>query len=207
MRYALMRKMDISNGDGIGASLFVQGCHFHCKNCFNSSTWDFSGGKEWNNSTLEQFMSIISPDYITRVTILGGEPLDDENVGDVYEIVSEIRKRYPDKKIWIYTGYRFDEIIVDNLLEYSLTSPNNQYMLARCLTVLMADVVVDGQYVDELRNIRLKWRGSSNQRLIDVKKTYHNYNEQLGSGNICLIGKYESLLDTVNSSVVNYCGI
>lgn len=204
MRYAQIRKTDISNGEGIGVALFVQGCHFHCKNCFNSCTWDFNGGKEWTSKTLQHLLLLISPSYITRVTILGGEPLADENVGEVYNIITEIRNRYPSKKIWLYSGYSFDEIIADNISDYSLTTPNDKTVLARCLTALMVDVMVDGLYVDELHDVRLKWRGSSNQRVIDVKKTYKNYNEKLGSGQICLYCGHDALVNTVKDSIIEY---
>ena len=175
MRYASIRKMDISNGEGVGVALFVQGCHFHCKNCFNSSTWDFSGGKEWTEETREYFLSLIDKEYIDRVTILGGEPLTDENVTEVYTIVSEIRKLFPDKKIWVYTGYKFDDIVMESIHDFSLTGESNKYATARSMVALSVDVLVDGLFKDELKDYRLHWRGSSNQRVIDVKKTYKEY--------------------------------
>lgn len=149
MRYALMRKMDISNGAFVGVSLFVQGCHFHCKNCFNEETWDFKGGHEWTQETKERFLELINKPYIKRISILGGEPLANENVEDVVDLMKTIVQKYPDKDIWVYSGYTMEAIKkrgLDDVLKY-------------------ADVIVDGQYVDELRDIRLKWRGSSNQRI------------------------------------------
>ena len=107
MRYASIRKTDVSNGLGIGISLFVQGCHFHCYNCFNQCTWDFNGGKEWNNDIKEKFLSLLKKDHIQRVSILGGEPLADENVSDIYSLIYDIRDKYPNKKIWMFSciGY------------------------------------------------------------------------------------------------------
>lgn len=106
MRYAQIRKMDISNGEGIGISLFVQGCHFHCKNCFNQETWDFKGGKEWTPAVEEGFIKLAGKPYIKRISILGGEPLADENVKAVYDLIVHLREIYGDsKEIWLYTGY------------------------------------------------------------------------------------------------------
>lgn len=148
MRYALMRKMDISNGAFVGVSLFVQGCHFHCKNCFNEETWDFKGGYEWTQESKDKFLELMNKPYIKRVSILGGEPLADENIKDVVELMKEIKERFPDKDIWVYTGYTFS--VVKNKMPDVL-----QY----------ADVIVDGRYIEELRDITLKFRGSSNQRI------------------------------------------
>lgn len=164
MRYASIRSMDISNGEGIGVSLFVQGCSFRCKNCFNSETWDFNGGNEWDKIIKEKFLSLINRPYINRVTILGGEPLAKENLEDISSLIINIRTKYPNKKIWLYTGYKWSEI-------FNLDFSKNEFaknIIKNC------DVVVDGQYVDELKDISLKWRGSSNQRVIDVKKTVKN---------------------------------
>lgn len=111
MNYAQMRSMDISNGEGIGVSLFVQGCDFHCKNCFNSETWDFLKGQEWNEKTKNQFLKLVEKPFIQRVSILGGEPLHPENVQNVLKIVDEIRVSYPIKNIWLYTGYTWEQIM------------------------------------------------------------------------------------------------
>lgn len=149
MRYALMRKMDISNGAFVGVSLFVQGCHFHCKNCFNEETWDFKGGYEWTQESKDKFLELMNKPYIKRVSILGGEPLADENIKDVVDLMKTIKEKYPDKDIWVYSGYTMNVIKkrkLDDVLKY-------------------ADVIVDGRYIDELRDIRLKWRGSSNQHI------------------------------------------
>lgn len=152
--------MDISNGEGVGVSLFVQGCLFKCLNCFNPETWDFNGGKEWNKEIENQFIELAKRPYIKRVSILGGEPLADENLQDVINLVNKIRLLLPDKTIWLYTGYRFEEC---------LGYKTRKEIISKC------DVLVDGRYIDKLRDISLKWRGSSNQRVIDIKSTFeHN---------------------------------
>ena len=157
MRYASIRNLDISNGEGIGVALFVQGCPFHCYNCFNSQTWDFNGGKEWNDDIRRDFLNIIKQcKYSDRVTIIGGEPLCEQNRFDVGVLISDIKTQFPQKNIWVYTGYTWEELISDvstsNIIEF-------------------VDVIVDGRYIDDLQNLKLKFRGSSNQRVIDVKKS------------------------------------
>ena len=148
MRYASIRDLDITNGTDIGVALFVQGCHFHCKNCFNKSTWDFDGGKEVTKETCSKFMKLVNRPFIKRVSILGGEPLAKENVYDICNILKQIKN----KTIWVYTGYTFETVKNYDIMKY-------------------IDYLVDGQYVDELRDLRLKFRGSSNQRIIDVQKS------------------------------------
>lgn len=148
--------MDISNGPGVGVSLFVQGCHLHCKGCFNSIAWDFNGGKEWNDDVKQKFLELASRPYIKRISILGGEPLSYENVFDIYELIVEIKNKLPDKVIWLYTGYLFEYVI------------NNQFSRK---VLELCDVVVDDRYVEELKDISLPWCGSSNQRVIDVQET------------------------------------
>lgn len=153
-RYALIRKMDVSNGEGIGISLFVQGCHFHCKNCFNPETWDFEGGKEWNDDVKKRFLELANNEHVHRISILGGEPLCEENAETVFELCKEIKTLYPNKKIWVYTGYTWEELIQKHINKEAL---NN------------VDILVDGPYKDELQDFNLMFRGSSNQRVIDVK--------------------------------------
>ena len=155
-RYALIRKMDISNGEGIGISLFVQGCHFHCKNCFNPETWDFNGGKEWNEKVKERFIKLSNGEHVNRISILGGEPLCQENVETVLNLCQELKKLYPQKKIWIYTGYTWEYLVNQNLTRKLLEN---------------IDVLVDGPYVDELQDFNLRFRGSSNQRIINVSES------------------------------------
>lgn len=148
MRYASIRDLDISNGNDIGVALFTQGCHFHCKNCFNKSTWGFDDGKEFTKETCDKFMKLVNRPFIKRVSILGGEPLAKENVADVCNILKQIKN----KTTWVYTGHTFETVKNYDIMKY-------------------IDYLVDGQYVDELRDLRLKFRGSSNQRIIDVQKS------------------------------------
>lgn len=159
MRIAQIRELDISNGEGIGISLFVQGCHFHCEGCFNSETWDFNGGKEWAKKTNEEFLRLVNNPYIKRVSILGGEPLANENIIEVSRLIKIIFSTFSDKNIWIYTGYTWEEIMLDDL---------------RKEAVSLCDVIVDGRYEDRLKDTTLHWKGSTNQRVIDVQKSLKN---------------------------------
>lgn len=165
MRYADIRDLDISNGEGIGISIFVQGCHFHCRNCFNQETWNFDGGKEWTNETKNTFIKLAKRDYIKRISILGGEPLADENVVDILLLVNEIRRTFNnDKKIWLYTGYDYD----------SICAGKNDYHKYRFDTIKKCDIVIDGRFDDRLKDMNLKWRGSSNQRVINIAESIKN---------------------------------
>ena len=166
MRYASMRSMDISNGEGVGVSLFVQGCHFHCKNCFNQDTWDFSDGKEWTREIEDEFMKLVNRPYIKRVSLLGGEPLADENVLDIMRLINRIKTECPDKKIWCYTGYTWEQIfpIVNPYLNLTQAEMTRQNAVKNC------DILVDGRFVEEEKDLSLKFRGSKNQRIIDVKE-------------------------------------
>lgn len=154
MRYAQIRSLDISNGEGVGIALYTQGCRFHCKNCFNSELWDYTKGKEWSSEVEDYLVSLLSRDYIDRISFLGGEPLSEENLEDLDNLLNRIRKECPSKKIWMYTGYTY-EAIKDRL----------SYILKN------VDVLVDGLYIDELKDLKLEFRGSSNQRVIDIQNT------------------------------------
>lgn len=174
MRYASIRNLDISNGEEIGMALFVQGCYNHCKGCFNPETWDFEGGKEWNEEIKNQFLALIDKPYIKRITLVGGEPLAYENLPEVYDIVKTIRTKYPDKKIWLYTGYTLSCGVDDKgclLGDFADADIGWDNGLLRNHIIRKCDVVVDGAYVEEQRDLSLPFRGSNNQRLIDVKKT------------------------------------
>ena len=161
MRYSLIRKTDISNGEGVGVALFVQGCHFHCPGCFNQETWDFSGGEEWTPEIEEEFLQLIDRPYIKRVSILGGEPLADENAETVLNLIDKIHVRYPNVQVWVYTGYTYDDIFFD------LGSP-------RRLVLAVADVLVAGPFditKQDLTGKYIKWAGSTNQQVIDVQSS------------------------------------
>lgn len=201
MRYAQIRSMDISNGEGVGVSLFVQGCPFHCKNCFNSDTWDFNGGKEWTEETKNKFLELIDRPYIKRVSILGGEPLAEQNLDGVLDLIKEIREKYPispnaisqnalkssvldndnskeirisfpEKNIWLYTGFKWEDIMYSKMPHPPKHTPEEfLHWNQRKEIISLCNVVIDGEYIDEQRDMTLKWRGSSNQRVIDTKKS------------------------------------
>ena len=174
MRFASMRNLDISNGEGVGVSLFVQGCDRHCFNCFNPDTWDFNGGKEWTEETKNKFIKLIDRPYINRISVLGGEPLEEQNLDEVLSLIKEIRISFPEKTIWLYTGFQWSQIIAkihppifpDEKFEH-----DRNIHMKRQKIISNVDVLVDGEYIDEQRDITLKWRGSSNQRVIDVKQS------------------------------------
>lgn len=172
MRYAQIRSMDISDGEGVGVSLFVQGCDRHCFNCFNSETWDFNGGKEWTEEIKNKFMKLIDRPYIRRISILGGEPLAEQNLDEVLSLIKEIRISFPEKSIWLYTGYNFD-LLNSKYNEYKYTpfAASADEWLTRWEIISNINVLVDGEYIDEQKDLTLKWCGSSNQRVIDVKQS------------------------------------
>lgn len=170
MRYSQIRSMDISNGENIGVSLFVQGCHFHCNNCFNSDTWNFDGGKEWTAGTKKQFLKLINRPYIKRISFLGGECLANENLNGIYDIILSVKRGYPDKKIWMHTGYNFNEIF-NPVITDDLDLERDRLIELRKEIVKLVDVLIDGRFINELKDPKLKFRGSSNQRVIDVQET------------------------------------
>lgn len=154
MRYNQIRECDIANGFGIGTALFVQGCHFHCKNCFNQETWDFNGGKEWTDEIKNKLLEISDKPYITRISILGGEPLADENLDDIEDLIYAIRDKFGhDKNIWLYSGYVYEGM--DS---------------KRKSIVDMCDYLVDGLFIDELKDYSLQFKGSKNQRVINIAR-------------------------------------
>lgn len=169
MRYAKIDNFEYTNGKGIGISLYVQGCDFHCKGCFNAETWDFNNGKEWTKDVENNFFQLIDNPHITRVSILGGEPLHDKNIRSLYAILNKIKKIYPDKKIWIYTGYVYENIVSKTFNECCRHTQADDY---RCSIVTqLCDVLVDGQFQIDKKDPSLAFKGSSNQRIIDVEKS------------------------------------
>ena len=161
MRYNKIRKMDISNGPGIRVSIFMQGCTFNCKNCFNKETHDFNGGKEFTDEVIDKVIELAKPDYIVGLSILGGEPLHPKNIEGTTKLAKKFKSIYPDKNIWVWTGFLFDK----NLNNFGILN--------------YIDVLVDGVYKDELHDFTLKYRGSSNQRVIDIKKSLKTNNIEL----------------------------
>ena len=156
MNYIKVTKNDIANGIGIGCVLWVSGCNIHCKNCHNQSTWDFNAGQPFTEDTMQEILLTLTKPYISRFTLSGGHPLDPHNALKVLEIVKRVKMVFPNKDIWIYSGYEWEDIIKDETLREILK---------------YTDVLVDGAYIDELRDISLPFRGSSNQRIIDIEKS------------------------------------
>ncbi len=168
MNYNKIRKMDISNGPGVRVSIFMQGCEFHCKNCFNPETWDFKKGKEFTDKTIERVLELADKEYIQGLSILGGEPMHPKNIDNTLKLVKVFKEKYPEKDIWVWSGFLFDNLKDKEVLKY-------------------INVLVDGQYKDELHDFRLKFRGSSNQRVIDVQKS-------LKRGKVCEINLDEEII-------------
>ena len=167
MNYIKITKNDIANGVGIGCVLWVSGCNCHCFNCHNQSTWDFNAGQLFTEESMQEILQEISKPYISRLTLSGGHPLDPRNIDEVYRITKRVRQAYPSKSIWLYTGYTWEQIIEKDKIyeDHEVNSPSPLDVVKLC------DVLVDGAYVDELRDISLAFRGSSNQRIIDVQKS------------------------------------
>jgi anaerobic ribonucleoside-triphosphate reductase activating protein len=178
MNYAEIKNYDIANGLGVRVSLFVSGCTHHCKGCFNAMTWDFSYGKPFTQATIDELLEMLSPSYIDGLTLLGGEPFEPDNQRALLPFVREVRRRYPDKDIWCYTGYLLDE---------ELLKPSRARCEATDELLSMIDVLVDGEFVEEKKNISLSFRGSENQRLIDLPTT-------LKTGSIVLINEKYGLI-------------
>lgn len=158
MNYASIKYNDIANGDGVRTSLFVSGCSHHCKGCFNSVAWDYDYGEEFNTSVMADIINSLKSEFISGLSILGGEPLDPKNMEQVMDIVVTTKILYPEKPIWVYTGYTFEDINSSNYYIYKTILDN-------------IDVLVDGKFDEELKDISLRFRGSSNQRIIDVQKS------------------------------------
>ena len=153
MKYNKIRKMDIADGPGVRVSIFTQGCSFNCKNCFNQETHDFNGGKEFNDETLNHVLDLCNNEHIEGLSILGGEPMHPQNIEGTTKLAKAFKEKFPNKSLWAWSGYSFDNDLKDKEIAKYL------------------DVIVDGRYEDDLRNPKLKWKGSENQRVIDVQKS------------------------------------
>ena len=155
MRYASIRNLDIANGPGCRCTIFVSGCEHRCKGCFQPETWNFDYGKEFTEETLQLLLQFAKPTHLAGISVLGGEPLHPRNRKDVLDLVKKFKAAYPEKTVWLWTGYLWEDIASD-LVDSDI------------------DVVVDGKFVEELKDLRLKYCGSSNQRVIDVKASIKN---------------------------------
>ncbi len=159
MNYAEIKNCDIANGPGVRVSLFVSGCTHHCPGCFNAEAWDFDYGRPFTQQTIDQILELLKPGYIRGLTLLGGEPFEPENQGAVVELLRQIKEKYPEKSIWAFSGYLFDrDILSGRLGPWEITREFLSYL----------DVLVDGPFVEAKKNLALRFRGSENQRLIDV---------------------------------------
>ena len=167
MNYAAIKKTDVANGPGIRVSLFVSGCTHACKGCFNSEAWDFSYGTEYTEEAEAEILEALAPDYIRGLSVLGGEPMEPQNRGTVLGLLRKVRERFPQKDIWCYTGYEYEKDILRWMREEAEENAvgETEELLA------LIDVLVDGEFVEEKKNLRLAFRGSENQRLIHVKES------------------------------------
>ena len=159
MNYATIKPRDIANGPGVRVSLFVSGCTHRCPGCFNEEAWDFDYGQPFDQSTIDEILGLLQPDYVQGLTLLGGEPFDPRNQPAIVELLRQIKAKYPNKGIWAFTGYLFDrDILPGRLGESAITREYLSYL----------DVLVDGPFIQARKNLTLRFRGSDNQRLIDV---------------------------------------
>ena len=159
MNYAEIKNCDIANGPGVRISLFVSGCTHHCPGCFNQVAWDFDYGQPFTQQTIDQILEMLKPGYIKGLTLLGGEPFEPENQGAIVELLRQIKEKYPEKSIWAFSGYLFDrDILSGRLGDWEITKEYLSYL----------DVLVDGPFVEAKKNLSLRFRGSENQRIIDV---------------------------------------
>lgn len=162
MNYAAIKKTDVANGPGVRVSLFVSGCTHGCKGCFNREAWDFHYGKSYTQETENEILRALEPSYIRGLSLLGGEPLEPRNRGTVFSLVKRVREKYPKKDIWCYTGYDYEKDILRWIQEGEPAASGLLELL---------DVLVDGRFVEEQKNLRLAFRGSENQRIINVKES------------------------------------
>ena len=163
MNYGDIKKVDVANGTGVRVSLFVSGCTHHCKGCFNPDTWNFNFGQEYTKETEDSIIKALTPDYIEGLSLLGGEPFEPQNQPTLVGLLKRIRLELPNKNVWCYSGYTYEEL--SGQKESRAFTENTLEMLN------MIDVLVDGEFVESLKDISLKFRGSSNQRIIDVKES------------------------------------
>lgn len=170
MNYAAIKNCDIANGPGVRVSLFVSGCTHHCPGCFNAVAWDFDYGEPFTQQTIDRILDMLAPAYVKGLTLLGGEPFEPQNQGPIVTLLRQVKAKYPDKSIWAFSGYLFDrDILPGRLGDPAVTREFLGYL----------DVLVDGPFVEKLKDLTLRFRGSGNQRLIDVPAS-------LASGEIVL---------------------
>ena len=162
MKYAAIKKCDVANGPGVRVSVFVSGCNHHCKGCFNQKAWDFNYGNDFSDETIDGIIEDLDKEYITGLTLLGGEPLERENQKGLVKLVKKVKEKLPEKTIWCYTGFNYENDVMGNMYN---NWPETKEIIDNI------DVLVDGKFELEKRNLNWRFRGSENQRLIDVKKS------------------------------------
>ena len=162
MKYAAIKKCDVANGPGVRVSVFVSGCNHHCKGCFNEKAWDFNYGNDFSDETIDGIIKDLDKEYITGLSLLGGEPLERENQKGLVKLVKKVKEKLPNKTIWCYTGFDYEKDVMGRMYEQW---PETKDLINNI------DVLVDGKFEMEKRNLNLQFRGSENQRLIDVKKS------------------------------------
>ena len=162
MYYGEIKKTDIANGTGVRVTLFVSGCRHHCKGCFNQVTWEFDYGQKYTKETEQEVLDALDPDYIAGLSLLGGEPFEPENQRELVKLLKKVKEQYPKKNVWVYSGYLLDE---DLLKESKTRCEVTDEMLS------YIDVLVDGEFVLDKKDLSLKFRGSANQRIINVPET------------------------------------
>lgn len=162
MNFATIKPFDVANGPGVRVSLFVSGCTHRCKGCFNEEAWDFSYGEEFTSESLDRILTAMKPDYIKGFSLLGGEPFEPRNQIVLCDVLEKIKEAYPDKTVWCYTGYTYDkDLLSGRLCDKAIT----EKMLRNI------DILVDGKFIEELKNLKLRFKGSENQRIIDLRKS------------------------------------
>lgn len=161
MNYATIKPIDVANGPGVRTSLFVSGCTHHCKGCFNSEAWDFNFGKPFDEAAEEKIFNALAPEHIEGFSLLGGEPFEPQNQTALLPFLKRLKSRFPNKSIWCYSGYTFENIINGNVGDKDIA----------CKMLSLIDILVDGKFIEEQKDLHLRFRGSANQRIIDVKKS------------------------------------
>lgn len=162
MNYADIKRIDTANGEGVRVSVFVSGCNHHCEGCFNQCAWDFNYGNKFTDAEIDKVLEYLDHDYIKGLSLLGGEPLEPSNQAGLLPLVKKVKEKFPDKDIWCYTGFNFEKDVVDKMAKESPVSNE---------LIHYFDVVVDGKFEKDKKDLKLRFRGSSNQRIIDVPET------------------------------------
>ncbi|MBD8923848.1 anaerobic ribonucleoside-triphosphate reductase activating protein [bacterium] len=162
MNYADIKKIDVANGEGVRVSVFVSGCNHHCKGCFNQCAWDFNYGKEFSEKEEQQIIEYMNHDYISGLSLLGGEPLEPKNQEGLLPLVKKVKEKFPNKNIWCYTGFDFEKDVVGKMAKNNETTRE---------LLKYIDIIVDGKFEEDKKDLKLQFRGSSNQKIVDVKKS------------------------------------